>query len=215
MSEHLSSPRISRRSLLRGGAAAAVVVVVVVVVVGLPLPPTPLARTTHRRPARPQRHTRQPGGRRGGHRERPRQPRSLRGPYRALGRGQSPPPAPAPRRLPGDRFSSDPVSGEEVAGGLVKCCGELGVRIAAKRAVSARKWAPPMVPKSGAASTGSLLMRANSMQRTILSLRPWPGENATAACPQPPTSTSFARTSRHSSQTQPRPCSPLTSPALT
>ena len=31
MSEHLSSPRISRRSLLRGGAAAAVVV-------GLPLP---------------------------------------------------------------------------------------------------------------------------------------------------------------------------------
>ncbi len=36
MSEQLSSPRISRRSLLRGGAAA--VVVVVVVVVGLPLP---------------------------------------------------------------------------------------------------------------------------------------------------------------------------------
>ena len=32
----------------------------------------------------------------------------------------------AERRVPGDRFASDPVAGEEVTGGLVQCRGELG-----------------------------------------------------------------------------------------
>jgi hypothetical protein len=43
------------------------------------------------------------------------------------------------RRAPGDRLVSAPVPGEETAGGLVQCRGELGVRMAAERAVSARK----------------------------------------------------------------------------
>jgi hypothetical protein len=32
----------------------------------------------------------------------------------------------ADRRVPGDRFAPDPVSGGEVAGGLIQCCGEPG-----------------------------------------------------------------------------------------
>jgi hypothetical protein len=32
----------------------------------------------------------------------------------------------ADRRVPGDRFAPDPVPGEEVAGGLIQRCGELG-----------------------------------------------------------------------------------------
>ena len=103
MSENLSSPRISRRSLLRGGAAAAVVA-------ALPLPfnttgpddtsATSPAATTPPSTGRPSRagianiHVSHD------HYEVHVEP---------LSRGQSPPPALAPRRLPGVAHGEPPV----------------------------------------------------------------------------------------------------------